>query len=304
MERVLELAEMVASVDATVLISGESGTGKERIARRIHDRSPRTACALVAINCGALPEALLESELFGHIRGAFTGAVADKPGLFEAASGGTLFLDEVAEMSPATQVKLLRVLQEREVRRIGATSSVPVDVRVIAATNRDLDAMARAGSFRQDLFYRLQVVRIALLPLRERREDILPLARELLARTCASHRMPTKQLSPDVAGVFGLYAWPGNVRELENAIEHAVVLAGDAPRLEIEHLPAGLRGAGVPIAHLLDETMTLAELERRYTLLVLERHHGSRVRTAMALGIGTNTLWRRLKQWNIRGSKD
>ncbi|MFN0247069.1 MAG: sigma 54-interacting transcriptional regulator [Kofleriaceae bacterium] len=305
MERVLSLADKVAAVNATVLITGESGTGKERIARRIHDRSPRAGNELIAINCGALPEPLLESELFGHVRGAFTGAVVDKRGLFEAARGGTIFLDEIGEMSPATQVKLLRVLQEREVRPVGATASIDVDVRVIAATNRDLDEMVKASTFRQDLYYRLQVVRVAVPPLRERREDILPLARDFVERTCRSYGTAVRVLSPDVASLLVAHTWPGNVRELENAIEHAIVMAGDMIKLAIEHLPASISGAGAgALARLLDETVTLEELERRYTLLVLERNRGSRVRTAKALRIGTNTLWRKLKHWGVTSTDE
>ncbi len=303
MQRVLELVDKVAQVDVTVLITGESGVGKERIARRIHDRSPRASGEFVAINCGALPEALLESELFGHVRGAFTGAVVDKKGLFEAARGGTILLDEVGEMTAATQVKLLRVLQEREVRPVGGNGSIKVDVRVVAATNRNLVEMVASGSFRQDLYYRLKVVHVAVPPLRERREDILPLARWFVERTSAGYGIPTRPLSPDAAHVLVHHPWPGNVRELENAIEHAMVLAGDAAKLTLEHLPAELSGAGpVALAQLLSQTVSLDELERRYTLLTLERHQGSRIQTARALGIGTNTLWRKLKRWGIAAS--
>ncbi len=303
MQRVLELVDKVAQVDVTVLITGESGVGKERISRRIHDRSARASREFVAINCGALPEALLESELFGHVRGAFTGAVVDKKGLFEAARGGTIFLDEVGEMTAATQVKLLRVLQEREVRPVGATASIKVDARVVAATNRNLTEMVAAGSFRQDLYYRLKVVHVAVPPLRERREDILALARTFVERVSAGYGISARPLSPDAAHLLVHHAWPGNVRELENAIEHAMVLAGDAPKLTLEHLPAELSGAGpVAISQLLAQTVSLEELERRYTLLTLERHEGSRINTARALGIGTNTLWRKLKRWGIPSS--
>ncbi len=300
MEKVIELVGKVAHVDATVLVTGESGVGKERIARMIHDQSPRARGELVAINCGALPEALLESELFGHVRGAFTGAATDKKGLFEAAAGGTIFLDEVGEMTAATQVKLLRVLQEREVRPVGATVSSPVDVRVVAATNRNLTEMIAAGTFRNDLYYRLKVVNVDVPPLRQRREDILPLARHFVAKTCAAYRIGAKALSPEVASLLASHPWPGNVRELENAIEHGVVLAGDEPKLLLEHLPPELRGEGAPpVARMLDDNMPLEELERRYTLTILERNRGSRIATAKALGIGTNTLWRKLKKWGV-----
>jgi transcriptional regulator with PAS, ATPase and Fis domain len=303
MQRVLELVDKLAQVDVTVLITGESGVGKERISRRIHDWSARASREFVAINCGALPEALLESELFGHVRGAFTGAVVDKKGLFEAARGGTIFLDEVGEMTAATQVKLLRVLQEREVRPVGATASIKVDARVVAATNRNLTEMVAAGSFRQDLYYRLKVVHVAVPPLRERREDILVLARTFVERASAAYGIPARPLSPDAAHLLVHHAWPGNVRELENAIEHAMVLAGEAPKLTLEHLPAELSGTGpVAISQLLAQAVSLEELERRYILLTLERYEGSRIHTARALGIGTNTLWRKLKRWGIPAS--
>jgi two-component system, NtrC family, response regulator HydG len=300
MEKVSELVGKVAQVDVTVLITGESGVGKERIARMIHDQSPRARGELVAVNCGALPESLLESELFGHVRGAFTGATGDKKGLFEAARGGTIFLDEIGEMTAATQVKLLRVLQEREVRPVGATASAPVDVRVLAATNRNLAEMVAAGGFRSDLYYRLKVVNIDVPPLRQRKEDILPLARYFVGKTCASYRIGAKALSAEVASLLTAHEWPGNVRELENAVEHGVVLAGEHPKLLLEHLPAELRSDGaVSVTRLLDEMVSLEELERRYTLLVLERNRGSRVATARSLGIGTNTLWRKLKRWGV-----
>ncbi len=300
MRRVLDLVAKVTQADTTVLITGESGTGKERIARMLHDGSPRSRGELVAINCAALPESLLESELFGHVRGAFTGATSDKKGLFVAARGGTLFLDEIGEMSLATQAKLLRVLQEREVRPVGATASLPVDVRVVAATNRHVAEMVADNRFRQDLYYRLDVIRIEVPPLRARRDDVLPLARHFIDAICAAHATKPKTLSPEVANLLTLHDWPGNVRELENAIEHAIVLAGPSAKLQPEHLPAVFAsGRRNPVAALIDDTMSLHELERRYTLVVLERNRGSRVATARALGIGTNTLWRKLKRWGI-----
>jgi two-component system response regulator HydG len=305
MLRVLDLIARVAPVDATVLIAGESGVGKERIARLIHQQSARAAGPFIAVNCGAMPEPLLESELFGHVRGAFTGATTDKPGLFAAARGGTVFLDEIGEMTAATQVKLLRVLQEREVRPVGATASTAIDVRVVAATHRRLADEVAAGRFRQDLYYRLKVVPVEVPPLRERREEILPLARHFLAKTCAAYKLPTRLLSPEVAAVLTSYPWPGNVRELEHAIEHAVVVAGDDGKLAVAHLPAELRERGAdPAAALTAGELTLAELERRYTLVVLERNRGSRAATARALGIGTNTLWRKLKAWGVSGGDD
>jgi transcriptional regulator with AAA-type ATPase domain len=225
MHRVMDLARRVAKVDSTVLITGENGVGKERIARLIHDESPRTGGAFVAINCGAVPETLLESELFGHAKGSFTGAAQDRPGLFEAANGGTLFLDEIGEVPPAMQVKLLRVLQEREVRRVGENKNRKVYVRVLAATNRDLVAEINAARFRQDLYYRLRVVELRVPPLRERREDILPLARLFLSEAGKRTGRKTTGITPRAANHLVRYRWPGNVRELENAIERAVVLS-------------------------------------------------------------------------------
>src|SRR5678815_3008249 len=218
MVRTLDLARRVAQVDSTVLITGERGAGKERIARFIHDESARTAGPFLAINCAAVPETLLESELFGHARGSFTGASQDRPGLFEAANGGTLLLDEIGDIPPAMQVKLLRVLQEREVRRVGENRVRPINVRVLAATNRDLLADVHGARFRQDLYYRLRVIEVVVPPLRERREDILPLARQLLAGAARRFGKKAPALTPDAANLLLRYAWPGNVRELENAL--------------------------------------------------------------------------------------
>ncbi|MBP6633919.1 MAG: sigma 54-interacting transcriptional regulator [Kofleriaceae bacterium] len=304
MDRVLELANKVAAVDATVLVTGETGVGKERIARLIHDASPRAARAMVAINCAALPEALLESELFGHVAGAFTGAAGDRRGLFEAAAGGTVFLDEIGETTPSTQAKLLRVLQERLIRPVGASAERAVDVRIVAATNRDLAAMVAAGTFRADLLYRLRVVTIDLPPLRARRGELVPLARHFIARTCASYGQPVKTLAADAAAALHRHAWPGNVRELEHAIEHAVVLAGTEPRLRASHLPAEvLAGAAAapPLAST-DELMTIDELNRRYVLGLLRRPGAARGQLARQLGIGANTLWRWLKRWQLEGA--
>ncbi|HVQ23563.1 MAG TPA: sigma-54-dependent Fis family transcriptional regulator, partial [Planctomycetota bacterium] len=225
MGRVLDLARRVAQVDTTVLITGESGVGKERIARVIHDESARTAGAFVAINCGAVPETLLESELFGHARGSFTGATQDRPGLFEAANNGTLLLDEIGEVPPAMQVKLLRVLQEREIRRVGENKNRRVDVRVVAATNRDLVEEIRAARFRQDLYYRLRVVELLLPPLRERAEDVPALALRFLAQVCERLGRAAPRLGDGALAALVRHGWPGNVRELRNAIEQAAVLA-------------------------------------------------------------------------------
>jgi len=240
MENVLDLAQTVSRVDTTVLITGESGVGKELVARFVHDESPRADAAFVAVNCGALPEPLLESELFGHVEGAFTGADADKVGLFEAAKGGTLFLDEIGETSDATQVKLLRVLQEKAVRLVGSTESRHVDVRVVAATTRNLEEMVAKGTFRKDLYYRLKVVSIEVPPLRERREDILPLARELISVAQQTYGLDRRTLAPDAVDALTSYSWPGNVRELQNAVQRAAVLS-DRPVLLLEDLPPAIR---------------------------------------------------------------
>ena len=221
---ILRLAEQVAPTDSTVLITGESGTGKEVLARYLHNLSNRTEGPFLSINCGALPENLLESELFGHVKGSFTGAVRDKQGLFAAARGGSFFLDEVGEMTPALQIKLLRVLQEREAIPVGATEAIPVDVRILAATNRDLEEECRRGAFRSDLFYRLNVIAIELPPLRDRRDDILLLLENFLQRLATDRSIEPKALSQEALDAVMVYDWPGNVRELENALEHAVVL--------------------------------------------------------------------------------
>ena len=232
----LKLAEQVAPTDSTVLIEGESGTGKEVVARYIHNLSERADGPFLSINCGALPENLLESELFGHVKGSFTGAVRDKQGLFAAARGGTFFLDEVGEMPPSLQIKLLRVLQEREVIPVGATEAIPVDVRIIAATNRDLEEEIRRGDFRSDLFYRLNVIALDLPPLRERRDDLLLLIECFLQGMATESGSEPKALSSEALDAVMVYDWPGNVRELENALEHAVVLSR-GNLIEPQHLP-------------------------------------------------------------------
>ena len=234
---VLKLAEQVAPTDSTVLILGQSGTGKEVVSRYIHELSERSDGPFFSINCGALPENLLESELFGHVKGSFTGAVRDKQGMFMAARGGTFFLDEIAEMAPATQVKLLRVLQEREALPVGGTEPLPVDVRVIAATNRDLDEEIRRGSFRSDLYYRLNVISLFLPPLRDRKDDIVLLADAFLERIAKEREIEVKRLTNESIEAIIAYDWPGNVRELENALEHAAVLSSGS-ELDPSVLPA------------------------------------------------------------------
>jgi transcriptional regulator with PAS, ATPase and Fis domain len=295
MLRTLDLARRVAQVDSTVLITGESGAGKERIARFIHDESARTAGPFLAINCAAVPETLLESELFGHVRGSFTGASQDRAGLFEAANGGTLLLDEIGDVPAAMQVKLLRVLQEREVRRVGENRSRAINVRVLAATNRDLLADVHAARFRQDLYYRLRVVEIVVPPLRERRDDLLPLARQLLAASAKRFGKKVPALTPEAANLLLRYAWPGNVRELENALERAVALAR-SDRIGVDDLPPEI-GTAIPAVGLIgDEVRPLAEIERDYITAALRASGGNRAKAADRLGIGVATLYRKLKQ--------
>ncbi len=299
---VLRLAETVAPTDSTVLIQGESGTGKEVIARYLHELSGRTESPFLSINCGALPEGLLESELFGHVKGSFTGAVKDKEGLFTAAAGGTFFLDEIGETTPATQVKLLRVLQQREVIPVGGTEPVPIDTRLIAATNRDLEAEIRRGSFRNDLYYRLNVISIELPPLRERREDIAPLAESFLTRAVEQRGHPPRSLTPDALAALQAYDWPGNVRELENALERAVILArGDT--IDVASLPDTLterRSEPLVAARELPNP-TLEVIERAYISWVLQSSGGQKTRAAEVLGIDPSTLHRKLGRYGLDG---
>jgi DNA-binding NtrC family response regulator len=302
MRRVVELARRIAKVDSTVLITGESGTGKELIAQMVHDESARAAGPFVAVNCGAITESLLESELFGHARGAFTGAAQDRIGLFEAANGGTLLLDEIGDVSPGMQVKLLRVLQEREIRRVGENKSRPVNVRVMAATNRELAADIASGRFRKDLYYRLNVVQLHVPPLRDRREDILPLARVLLAEAAARVSRLVTGLSPRAADQLLRYDWPGNVRELENAMERAVAL-GRASLVELDDLPEEVRQA-IPTPSLSGPVRALDEIEKDYILAVLDLNRGNQTRTAEQLSIGSATLYRKLKSYGVvRGAR-
>ncbi len=301
MRRVLDLAQRVAHSEATVLITGESGTGKERLARFVHTNSQRAQGPWVAINCGALPEPLLESELFGHKKGAFTGALSDKRGLFEVARGGTLFLDELGEMSSNMQVRLLRALSERRIRAVGGLVDKEVDVRIIAATHRDLETMVAEGTFREDLYYRLRVVPLQIAPLRERKEDLLPLSQIFMAQACRLNSCGPCSLSSEVLDALVAYAWPGNIRELENAIERAVVLSEGKPKVELHDLPPEVRESkkGVPREDTLhtEEILSLAEVEKRHILSTLARLQGDRSATAQALGIGKNTLWRRLRDY-------
>jgi DNA-binding NtrC family response regulator len=297
MEHVFELVDRVAMTDATVLILGESGTGKDVIANKIHHQSRRVEGAFIAVNCGALPESLLESELFGHVKGAYTGAISNKKGLFEEASGGTLFLDEISEITPAVQVKLLRALQDGEIRRVGDNRSIRVDTRVIAATNNDLKTLVQEGAFRSDLFYRLNVFPIFLPPLRERREDILPLAEYFLHKVNTRLRTKVYRLSSAAIEVLMGYLWPGNVRELENVIERAIILSTD-DWIDTDDLPPEISGVSWKSVSRPDGT-TLAEMERQFLLETLERCGGDRVKTAKQLGIARSTLWRKLKRYGI-----
>jgi DNA-binding NtrC family response regulator len=301
MRKLVDLARRLARVDSTVLITGESGSGKERIARLVHEESARVAGPFIAVNCGAITETLLESELFGHARGAFTGATQDRPGLFEAANRGTLLLDEVGEVSPGMQVKLLRALQEREIRRVGETKNRQVDVRILAATNRDLADGVASGAFRQDLYYRLKVVELHVPPLRERRDDVLPLARVLLADSALRMKRKISGLAPGAAEQLLRYGWPGNVRELENAMERAVALARGS-RVEVEDLAEDVRRQTFPrpVADA-GEVRPLEEVEKEYILAVLELNGGNQTRTAEQLQIGAATLYRRLKSYGMIG---
>ncbi|MBN1774068.1 MAG: sigma-54-dependent Fis family transcriptional regulator [Deltaproteobacteria bacterium] len=302
--RVRETVRRAAGSTATVLVRGESGTGKELVARAIHELSDRRAGPFVAVNCAAVPETLLESELFGHERGAFTGAESRRIGRFEQADGGTLFLDEIGEMLPGLQVRLLRALQERSFERLGGTAPVRVDIRVVAATNRDLVAAIAAGRFREDLYYRLAVVDILLPPLRERREDVLPTAQHLLARLRPGE---PPRLGPEAASALALHDWPGNVRELSNVLERALLFAGHG-EIRAEHLPPGLRELGEPDpasgaagdASGVRPGVSLETVERELIAKTLRSLGGNRTRTARALGLSRRALLYKLKRYELR----
>jgi transcriptional regulator with PAS, ATPase and Fis domain len=298
--RVVELADRVAKFDSSVLITGETGVGKEVVARYIHSQSPRSNGSFVAINCGALPETLLESALFGHRAGAFTGAAKDRPGLFEEAEGGTIFLDEIGDTTPTLQLKLLRVLQEREVMRVGETRPLKVDVRVISATNRDLQQAVRANDFREDLYYRLRVVEIHVPPLSQRKDDILPLAHHFLSKCAIRLGLPDLRLDDTSLDCLLEYSWPGNVRELENAIEHAAVFCQDGVILPIHFPMQILSRTTLQVKQQPAETChrTLAQVEWEHIQRILLSTHGSRREAAQILGIGEATLYRRLAESN------
>ena len=311
---VLGVAEQVAPAESTVLLGGESGTGKELFARYIHLKSKRVGGPFVPINCGALPEPLLESELFGHVKGAFTGAIRDKEGLFTVAAGGTLFLDEIGDTTPAIQVKLLRVLQEREIIPVGATEAVPVDVRILAATNKDLDKEVERGAFRQDLYYRLNVIPIVIPPLRSRRDDIPLLLEHVLARAGYAGSMPGGNRSQDQIFTerafqsLCAYDWPGNVRELENVVERLLVLAGwvegkeRGKQIDLPELPEKIREK--PETTLVSDmpapTPTMETIEQAYIKWVLTKTDGNKARAAEILGIDPSTLYRKIDRYDIK----
>jgi len=309
---VFRLVETVCRTNSTVLISGESGTGKELVARAIHNLSLRRGKPFVAVNCGAMPEALLESELFGHVRGAFTGADKDKKGLIEAADGGTVFLDEIGEMTPAMQVKLLRVLQERSYRRVGGTDESAANIRIIAATNRALPKLVAEGKFREDLFYRLNVIPVALPPLRERADDILLIAHHVLAKYAREMGRTLEGFSPEAAAALRAYPWPGNVRELENVIERAVALESE-PRVQLGTLPENLRSGrpSTPVGGGADGAVGeagpgfnlerhLQDIERSHLERALERSGGVQTRAADVLGLSFRQFRYLAKKYGIK----
>ncbi|MBL9016212.1 MAG: sigma-54-dependent Fis family transcriptional regulator [Myxococcales bacterium] len=303
MQQVYQLIDQVSTTDATVLITGESGTGKEVVARAIHDKSKRKDGPFVALNCAAVPEALLESELFGHAKGAFTDAQKSRQGLFQQASGGTLFLDEVGDMALTTQPKLLRALQEKRVRPVGAESEVVTDVRLVTATNRDLEDMVEDKRFREDLYYRINVIHIPLPPLRARGGDVLLLAQHMLRHHAAVFEKKVVGLSAAAAERMLAYDWPGNVRELGNCIERAVALA-HFEEIQVEDLPEKIRNQQTRRSNPMSgsdhpELMTLEEVERRHVLRVLEACEGNRTDAAKILDLDRKTLYRKLLRWGV-----
>jgi len=298
LRQVFRLVEKVADTNASVLIEGESGTGKELIARAIHYKSRRAARPFLAVNCGALPESILESELFGHTKGSFTGATGDKKGLFRSAEGGTLLLDEIGEMPLALQVKLLRALQEHEVTPVGASVPVRFDARIIAATNKNLETEIAEGRFREDLFYRLNVIEIALPPLRERREDVPLLIKHFIAEVAAEQNTTEKIISREAMSALINYHWQGNVRELRNAIERAFILSND--QIELENLPPKIRTGAENNYEMRDPEglrPTLEEMERRYIREIMTATGEEKIAAAEILGIDLSTLYRKLKRY-------
>ncbi len=306
MQQVKRLIDTIAPTDATVMILGETGTGKELVARNVHERSDRSQRVFIPVNCGALPENLVESELFGHRKGAFTGAETNRKGLFEVANGGTLFLDEVGELDKSVQVKLLRFLECGEIRRVGENEPFRVDVRVVCATNRDLRDMVANDQFREDLFFRLNTFEIILPPLRERRYDIPELARHMISRYAARRGLTETSISSEAVEVLTAHTWPGNIRELANAVERALILAGNGP-IRPEHLPTQLpaknrpqpganQAAPGPHFTIPDGNPTLRDIEMSYIQVVLEKHNGNKPAASKELGISLKTLYNKINQ--------
>jgi DNA-binding NtrC family response regulator len=301
MQALFAAVRRIANVDDPVLIGGESGTGKELVARAIHSQSDRAKAPFVAINCASVPESLLEAEFFGHTKGAFTGAASPREGLFREADGGTLFLDEIGEMPPLLQAKLLRVLQDGRVRPLGSGDETVVNVRIVAATNRDIEALVKAGDWREDLFYRLETLSLRVPPLRDRSEDILPLATHILGRIAAERDRPVLKLSERALDAIQAYAFPGNVRELGNALARAATFC-EGKRIDRQHLPARMRGSrNLPATH--EDPLgisrsplpTLEQVERRYMRWVLAQVDNNKQRTAEILGVGRRTIYRKLE---------
>ncbi len=295
LKNIFTLVQKVADTNAAVLIQGESGTGKELIARAIHFDSGRASKPFLAVNCGALPESLLESELFGHTKGAFTGAVTEKKGLFRSAAGGTLFLDEIGEMPLPLQVKLLRALQEHEVTPVGSSIPVKFDTRIIAATNKDLEFEVAANNFREDLFYRLNVIEISIAPLRERRDDIPLLVKHFAVKSARNQNAEEKAVTNEAMSALLNYDWPGNVRELENVIERAFILSGG--EIDLNSLPLKVRSKTANISETGESRPTLEETERKYMLEIMDEVENDKARAAKILGIDLSTLYRKLKRY-------
>ena len=306
MQDVLTLIGKVARTQSTVLIRGETGCGKELVARALHDQSLRSDKAFVAINCGALPENLIESELFGHKKGAFTGADSQREGLFEVASGGTIFLDEIGELPLAMQAKLLRVLESGDIRRVGDNQTFHVDVRVVCATHRDVETMVESGAFREDLMFRINAFEIHVPALRDRMEDVIPLARHLYLRHRPEHASIADVFAPETIAVFKQHPWPGNVRELANVVEHATILC-DHPPILPEHLPRhfGDKRAKREVKAVVSTSnaMSLREMESLAVQEAIQRHQGNKPAAAEELGISLKTLYNKLNQSDLSNKK-
>jgi len=306
LQKIQKIIEKVAPFKSTVLITGESGTGKELFAKSIHLKSPRCQAAMVVVNCGAIPDNLFESELFGHIRGAFTGAIATKEGLFEKANNGTIFLDEIGELPLDLQVKILRAIQEEEIMRVGDRRPINLDIRIIAATNKALDEEVRQGRFRQDLYYRLNVVNIIIPPLTERMDDMTILANHFIDKFTAQLGKPIDGISREALGMLKNYDWPGNIRELENVVEQTIILMDDNEMIEGRHLPVFLERRGYEKRNRLrqeslDRRLSIEEYTKEF-ILTFQDHHTEK-ELAEFLGITTKTLWEKRKRWGIKRPK-